>query len=87
MKGLRLMDDENEYIVNSNWYEKSQIFDDEGEWSQPIEIPEESYILGLKTNASSALHSLSFSFIVRESRTNNLLLQTNMTNTYFSEKP
>ena len=48
------MDDENEYIVNSLWYEKSEIFNDEGEWSYPIEIPDGSYIWGIKTNASSA---------------------------------
>ena len=54
IKGLRLMDDENEYIVNSLWYEKSEIFNEEGEWSQPIEIPDGSYIWGLKTNVSSA---------------------------------
>ena len=77
------MDDENEYIVNSLWYEKSEIFNEEGEWSQPMEIPDGSYIWGLKTNASSAQHALSFAFIVREVQTNSLLHQTLRTSTYF----
>ena len=81
------MDDENEYIVNSLWYEKGEIFNDEGEWSYPIEIPDGSFIWGIKTNASSAQHALNFSFIVREGQDENKFLQTNMNSTYYFKQP
>ena len=74
MKGLRLIDEDDEYIVNKMWYAKNSAYQEDGQWSTPMEVPTGMEICGIKTNASSGNPSLSISFLLRDT----VLINTSM---------
>ena len=73
IKGLRLTDEDEEYIVNKSWYVKSDTYDDAGVWSVPKEVPIGMEVCGIRTNSSSNGHSLGISFILRAKVTQEML--------------
>ena len=66
IKGLRLLDEDEEYIVNKTWYARSEYFTDMGVWSTMKEIPIDMEICGVRTNVSSNSNSLGIAFIIRK---------------------
>merc|ERR1712187_821203 len=61
MKGLRLYDENGNYILNSTWYIGNVDNQNFGEWTEPTALPEDMSIIGLRTSKLNK-HGIAFSF-------------------------